>query len=177
MTKLKTPIASDVLKAFRNADKGGKQLLRDLYGDDVCNVDITEIVKTYEDACEYLGIERGLIILEKKDGSRELLTEAQMKQRGFRRDQISQLKLETITFVLNDCEYLDWTDAKQKKYSVWFDFSAPSGFAFYGTDYRCSTATAGCASRLCFKRESDARYAGKTFTGLYRSIIDNKPTK
>jgi hypothetical protein len=133
--------------------------------------------KAYKNACEYIDIKPGLIILEKADGTTEYLTEAEMLQRGFRQDDIDRRKLELLTYLLNDCEYLDWNNSDQAKYYPWFKFLAPSGFAFRATSYYCSAARAGDASRLCFKDEKRARFAGENYLALYRSIIDNKPTK
>jgi hypothetical protein len=165
MNKLKNPTAGDVAKAYRNADDKGKQLLKDLYGDDVCNVNVTDLVKSYEDACQLHGIEP--------------MDEAEMLRAGFRQDEIDRRKLETITFALNDGEYPDWTDTDQYKYIPYFrvDKSAPSGFAFDAASYWRSGADAGFASRLCFLREDCARYAGETFIELYASIINNNPSK
>jgi hypothetical protein len=163
MIKLKTPTAGDVRKAYINADGKGKQLLRDLYGDDVCNIKTIDFVKSYENACELLGIEP--------------MDEAEMLRQGFRQDEINRRKLETITFALNDGEYLDWNNPKQNKYLPYFDFSAPSGFAFDDAYCWNAFACAGNASRLCFKSAELARYAGQTFPDLYKSIIDNKPSK
>ncbi len=124
---------------------------------------VMDRVKSYEDACRELGIqpmdEHGLLCV------------------GFRQDEIDRRKLETITLALNGGEYPDWQNPDQSKWMPWFSFSAPSGFAFGGTDDWCSDACAGSASRLCFLSEEHARYAGQMFPEIYRSIIDNKPSK
>ena len=46
-----------LLAAFRNAGKEGKQVLSDLFGKQVALYDnITDRVKSFEDACQVLGI-------------------------------------------------------------------------------------------------------------------------
>lgn len=46
-----------LLVAFRNAGKEGKQVLSDLFGKQVALYDnITDRVKSFEDACQVLGI-------------------------------------------------------------------------------------------------------------------------
>lgn len=121
---------------------------------------LTDRIKSYEDACAELGIEP--------------INEAEMLSNGFRQDEIDRRKLETITYVFNDNEYVDWNNSDQRKYYPWFKFEG-SGFAFFGTYCAYSFAHAGCAFRLCFKRDADARYAGQQFLELYKSIIDNNP--
>lgn len=119
-----------------------------------------EQIKSYEDACRYLGTEP--------------MNDDWMRVIGFRSDEIDRRKLETITFALNEGEFPDWNNEHQEMLYPWFDFSDHSGFAFGGTSCHYSYSFAGIASRLCFKDEKRARYAGETFTDLYRSIIDNK---
>lgn len=127
--------------------------------------DPTKFVNSYETACEYWGIEP--------------MNEEEMLRAGFRQDEIDRRKLETITFVLNNGEYLDWKDGNARKCLSWFEFSAPSGFAFGVADFWRTFAYAGSASRLCFKSEELARHAGESpkIAALYKSVIDNKPTE
>lgn len=122
---------------------------------------ITDRIKSYEDACAEIG--------------KQPIDEAAMLKAGFRQDEIDSRKLETITEAMNEGTVMDWNDANQRKYYPWFDFNASSGFAFCGASCDCSFASAGCASRLCLKSAELARYAGQQFASLYKSIIDNKP--
>jgi len=49
----------NVLKAFKGADTAGKKLLQDLVGDQLTlDQKITDIIKTFEDACECLNINK-----------------------------------------------------------------------------------------------------------------------
>lgn len=149
-------------KLHKTAPAEVKAILEDSCAKDFFNYKYDQI-KSYEDACERLGIEP--------------MDEAAMLKMGFRQDEIDRRKLETITFAINDEEYLDWNNAGQQKWYPYFNFNSSSRFAFYDTRYDCSIAYAGDASRLCFKDRERATYAGQTFTELYKSIIDNKPTE
>lgn len=122
---------------------------------------ITDRINSYKDACVELGVAP--------------MNESEMHRAGFRQDEIDCRKLETIATALNEGEIMDWNNSQQRKYFPWFDFAGSSGFAFYDTYYGYSGADAGDASRLCFKSDELARYAGKQFLDLYKSIIDNKP--
>lgn len=129
-----------------------------------------EFINSYDDpyvgACEFLG--------EKPKTDAELLKD----NRG-RADRVALDKLEVITLALNGGKYLDMENTDQRKYYPWFDLTAPSGFAFCATLYWDASADAGCASRLCFENENDARFVGKhpKIAELYRISIDNKPAK
>lgn len=53
-------------------------------------------------------------------------------------------------------------------------FYLSSGFAFGVTTYHVPSATAASASRLCFRTEKLAQYAGKIFLQYYRKAITGK---
>ena len=117
--------------------------------------EITERIKIFEDACKEINIvfdEQALIDL------------------GFSVDEIAYRKLKIITEALNQQWKADYKDGDQKKWVPWFKIS-PSGLVFRGTNYCCSNADAGYASRLCFPSEALAAYAGKTFTEIYSKFI------
>lgn len=119
---------------------------------------ITEKVKSYEDACAVLGRETTL-----PDFS--FLPEKEQKA------QEAHFKLCVINEALNEGHIHDWSNGKWDKWFPWFDFndgSASSGrFSFYHSAYQRSTSD--CGSRLCFKSEELAYYAGKQFEDLYRA--------
>ena len=168
MSKFKNPTANDVLRAYRNADNKGKQILKDLYGEDVCNVEITELVKSFEDACEILGIDTTLpdvSVLPEKD----------------RRSIIAFYKLTIITRALNEGWEPNWEDGSEWKYFPWFDmrvlarsyFSTPTGggVACAGAAYVSTVASALIASRLAFKTRALAKYCGITFEKLWAEYM------
>jgi hypothetical protein len=135
---------------------GLRPALEDTFGKDFFSNKITDRIKTYEDACAELGIKP--------------IDEAKMKQVGFTDDEITYRKIKTITQALNEGWKCDWNDSDQHKWYPWFKMSS-GGFVFDGTYYAYSDAYAGDASRLCFKSEELAIYAGKQFLQLYSDFI------
>jgi len=116
-----------------------------------------ESIKTYEDACTKLGIEP--------------INESEFLSKGFTKDEIAYRKIKTITEALNDGWKANWNDENQKKWIPWFYPNASSGFVFYYAYYSYSFANAGSGSRLCFKSDELATYAGKQFVELYKEFI------
>lgn len=119
-------------------------------------------IKTYEDACEVLGIEP--------------MNEQAMAAAGFRLDEIARRKLEAITAALNDGWKPDWNDTQQDKYAPWFWIKprpgqATAGLAYASTTNAPSYTSASIGSRLCFKDVRTARYAANQFTDLYALIL------
>ena len=78
-----------------------------------------------------------------------------------------------MTEAINDGWVADYSNPNQKKWFPVFraDSSSPSGFVFYSSGYRCSSAYAGDASRLSFESEAASDYAGQKFTEIYAGII------
>ena len=136
-----------------------KEKLEKDFGEKLLSDDVTERIKTYEDCCE----ETGDIPVN----------EATLKELGFTDDEIVYRKLKTITKAINEGYKPDMLDTSEKKWFPVFkvDNSSPSGFVFRYSGYSCSNAAAGGASRLCFKTEALATFAGKTFIDLYVKFI------
>ena len=92
--------------------------------------EITDRVKTYEDACKVLGVEP--------------INEQNAKAQGFRSDEIARRKLETIAAALNEGWKPDWNNTDQYKYYPYFYIqenakgkgSAGLSFASTGTRLR-----------------------------------------
>ena len=117
---------------------------------------ITEKVKSYEDACSVLNRET-------------TLPDFSMLPEELQKSLIAHYKLVIITEALNEGHKHDWGNGKWDKWFPWFrmnDSSAVGRFSFHGSGNRDSTST--CGSRLCFKSEKLADYAGKQFEDLYR---------
>lgn len=126
--------------------------------------DPCETVKTYEDACEVLGVEP--------------MDEQAMAAAGFRPDEIARRKLETITAALNDGWKPDWNNTSQAKWVPWFYIepnqeqgATSAGLAFALTYYASTARPASLGSRLCFSTQRAARYAANQFTELYALIL------
>lgn len=106
------PTSSEEFKALLAENFSKKELVGE----------ITERIKSYEDACNELGIEP--------------MDEKSMLAAGFRPDEIARRKIEAITLALNEGKVMDWNSEEQK----WFPwFNTSSGFAFNNTNYDKTT--------------------------------------
>lgn len=144
---------------YPNACNEFKVLLEENFGKKSLIKDVTERIKTYEDACAETG--------------EAPIDESKMLKEGFTYDEIVYRKLKTITKALVEDWEADMTDTKVNKWFPVFkvDKGSPSGFAFLYSYFDCSSAGAGDASRLCFPSERLANYAGKQFLEFYIEFI------
>lgn len=128
--------------------------------------EITDRVKTYEDACKVLGVEP--------------INEQNAKAQGFRSDEIARRKLETIAAALNEGWKPDWNNTDQYKYYPYFYIQenakgkGSAGLSFANTNYSATSTYAPIGSRLCFYASRLARYASNQFTDLYEQILIEK---
>lgn len=128
--------------------------------------EITDRVKTYEDACKVLGVEP--------------INEQNAKAQGFRSDEIARRKLETIAAALNEGWKPDWNNTDQYKYYPYFYIQENTkgkgyaGLSYATTDDAAAITSAHFGSRLCFYASRLARYAGNQFTDLYEQILIEK---
>ena len=113
---------------------------------------ITDRVKSYEDACKELG-ENPII-----------------DWGNATKDEIAYKKLKTIIKALNEGWGADYKDSDQCKWIPWFHVSS-SGFAFGATNYDYSSPYAGGAARLCLENSELAKYAGETFLTIWEDFI------
>lgn len=128
--------------------------------------EITDRVKTYEDACKVLGVEP--------------INEQNAKAQGFRSDEIARRKLETIAAALNEGWKPDWNNTDQYKYYPYFYIQenakgkGSAGLSYAYTSSAASHSLASFGSRLCFYASRLAQYAGNQFTDLYEQILIEK---
>lgn len=128
--------------------------------------EITDRVKTYEDACKVLGVEP--------------INEQNAKAQGFRSDEIARRKLETIAAALNEGWKPDWNNTDQYKYYPYFYIQenakgkGSAGLSCALTSYAAANTSALFGSRLCFYASRLARYASNQFTDLYEQILIEK---
>lgn len=128
--------------------------------------EITDRVKTYEDACKVLGVEP--------------INEQNAKAQGFRSDEIARRKLETIAAALNEGWKPDWNNTDQYKYYPYFYIQenakgkGSAGLSYAHANNAATSATATIGSRLCFYASRLARYASNQFTDLYEQILIEK---
>lgn len=148
-----------LLAAFRNAGKEGKQVLSDLFGKQVALYDnITDRVKSFEDACQVLGISTNV-------------PEVKGLPRKHQKAIIANYKLIVIAEALNEGWKPNWQDSDEYKYYPWFDMSNPAGVGYSDTFYTASHTSANIGSRLCLKNRELAIYFGQTFTDLFNDSL------
>ncbi len=123
---------------------------------------IMERVKTFEDACEVLGIYPKEISMTVDFGHNDDATRSIAAVAAF-------AKLVIIVRALNEGWTPDWSNKSQYKYYPWFDMSSPSGPAYDDCDHWRSVSFVG--SRLCFKSRELAEYAGKQFISIYTDFL------
>lgn len=148
-----------LLVAFRNAGKEGKQVLSDLFGKQVALYDnITDRVKSFEDACQVLGISTNV-------------PEVKGLPRKHQKAIIANYKLIVIAEALNEGWKPNWQDSDEYKYYPWFDMSNPAGVGYSSAHNTASITFALLGSRLCLKNRELAIYFGQTFTDLFNDSL------
>ncbi len=147
----------NALKAYNNGSSDVKSVLENLLGKETFTPkDITDRVKTFEDACNILGKDPGDLI------PGEAVSQDSNSIVAYR-------KLIIIARALNEGWVPDWENDSQYKYYPWFDLSSGSGLSYHDYAYRDSYSTVG--SRLCFKSRQLAEYAGKQFLDIYKDFF------
>lgn len=118
----------------------------------VDNRPVTERIKTYEDACRELDIPL-----------------APERCKGMTKDELAYYSLKVIAKALNEGWEPDWNNSESKWYP-WFRVSS-AGLSFSLTYYAVSLTHANFGSRLCFKTQALAEYAGKQFTDIWEEYL------
>ncbi len=122
-------------------------------------MDIKDKVKSFEDACKVLDITPSVPVVT---GIPE----------KYQKPLIANYQLMVIAEALNEGWTPDWSNGEWDKWYPWFnmDNSSSAGrFSFDGADTQRSYSRVG--SRLCFKSEELADYAGTQFLELYRELF------
>ena len=121
------------------------------------NKKITDLVKTFDDACTELGISP--------------LNEDKLMDLGLTKHDIAYQKLATIVKALNEGWVPDVCDDRVYRWYPWFVTNgSPSSFAFYDSDCGAAFANAGSGSRLKFRTRELAEYAAKQFIDIWKDI-------
>jgi hypothetical protein len=123
----------------------------------------TKLVKTFEQACESLGLDPVNII-----------PEVSFYPEDSRKAVVAMAKLLIINRALNGDWKPDWNNVEEYKYYPWWNMEKtddnPSGFGLYCV-YYFHLSTSGVGSRLCFQTRSLAEHAAKHFIDLYRDML------
>lgn len=135
-----------------------KSILEESFGKDFFSGKITDRVKTYEDACEELGIKP--------------IKEDELIGLGLTTHDIAYLKLTTIVKALNEGWEPDVCDSKIFRYYPYFRPNGyPSSFAFLDSCCDYTFVGAGCGSRLALKNRELSDYCGTQFIELWKQFI------
>lgn len=182
----------NAMAAYNVASDETKKVLATLLGEDFCVAkDIKDRVKTFEDACRELGNDHPLVIQYK-------LYNEQMKGNfDYMEDLTSYFKLRIITAALNEGwepqftkdeyrwypwynlytqEEIDRMDEDEKKevgLLLWGGYAGDGshcGLAFANSGNAWSVSVSHFGSRLAFKSEELATYAGKQFIKIYANF-------
>lgn len=159
------------------------------------NRPITERVKTFEDACQILGIDAEAIQEQWESAGLDMI------------DEIAYQKLRIITAALNEGWEPDFTNPDEYRYypylclwtkeeleqktdewkdernlQLWVgggasDDGAECGLAAASSNAAWSTADANFSARLAHKTEELAIYSGKQFTELWANYTTGKEVK
>lgn len=136
-----------------------KTILEETFGKEFFTQKITDRVKTFQDACDVVGV--------LPDNVKTLLAYNGID--SDMRASVAHMKLQIIARALNEGWKPDWTKSSQYKYYPWFDFSSGSGLSF-GV-FVCHYSRSHVGSRLCFKSAELAKYAGQQFIDLYKEFM------
>ncbi len=143
----------DALTAFQKADESGKKLLTNLFGNQL-PINITDRIKTFEDACAVLELNPDSILPYPKHTK----DPEEISINAYR-------KLITIARALNEGWKPDWKNSNESKYYCWFFMNSGSGLSVPHFVRTRSITYVG--SRLCFKTSDLAIYAANQFSDIY----------
>lgn len=184
----------NAMAAYNVASDETKKVLATLLGEDFCVAkDIKDRVKTFEDACRELGEKHPLVVQYNEIFDNFLDGAAENNSC----DIVAYLKLRIITAALNEGwepqftkdeyrwypwynlytqEEIDRMDEDEKKevgLLLWGGSAASGsrcGLASAPSNYAWSLSFASVGSRLAFKSEELATYAGKQFIKIYANF-------
>lgn len=180
----------NVLNAYGSATDEQKAMLEIIFGKDTFkSKDITERIKTFEDACKELGSDHPLVLAYQNTNLRDAEVANDNK------DIIAYMKLRIIVAALNEGwepqfipgEYrwfpyfvlytkdeIDEMDEKTRARVVYRSgsyASAYGGVSYASADYVSACVSAYFGSRLAFKTDDLAEYAGKLFIEMYADFM------
>lgn len=180
----------NVLNAYGSATDEQKAMLEIIFGKDTFkSKDITERIKTFEDACKELGSDHPLVLAYQNTNLRDAEVANDNK------DIIAYMKLRIIVAALNEGwepqfipgEYrwfpyfvlytkdeIDEMDGKTRARVVYrsnYNAYAVGGVSCAHSYSGSAYVDAGIGSRLAFKTEELAEYAGKQFIEIYADFM------
>lgn len=180
----------NVLNAYGSATDEQKAMLEIIFGKDTFkSKDITERIKTFEDACKELGSDHPLVLAYQNTNLRDAEVANDNK------DIIAYMKLRIIVAALNEGwepqfipgEYrwfpyfvlytkdeIDEMDEKTRARVVFrsgVSADAHGGVSYANSGSDSGSVYAGFGCRLAFKTDVLAEYAGKQFIEIYADFM------
>lgn len=147
----------DIIGRLNEIEKEAKSL-RKILNEIQVKENITDRVKTFQDACSLVVITPDMQnLLDYKGTDPDMLSSQ------------AHMKLTIIARALNEGWKPDWSDSSQTKYTIWPKFDAGVGFS--DCDYAYSVTTTDVGSRLCYKSEELAKYAFNQFNDIYCHLL------
>lgn len=178
---------SKVLQEYNKADERGKKMLEEIFGKDVFRPkDVSDRVKTFEDACRELGEGNPLVQDWKMNVIKSPDVDAYLKLRiivealneGWEPEFAEDEWRYSPYFYLYSKEKIDKMDEKDKEGLVLWGGSALSG-AYCGLASASSFAAfsrsdPAVGARLALKSEELALYCGKQFVSIWKDFLISK---
>lgn len=180
----------NVLNAYGSATDEQKAMLEIIFGKDTFkSKDITERIKTFEDACKELGSDHPLVLAYQNTNLRDAEVANDNK------DIIAYMKLRIIVAALNEGwepqfipgEYRwfpyfvlytkDEIDEMNEKtragvvYRSYYYANAYGGVSYANSCYDSASVDANIGSGLAFKTDDLAEYAGNQFIEIYTDFM------
>lgn len=196
MNKLQITIEKAII-AYNNGSNEQKQLLVDLFGQDVFKpTDVRKRIKTLQDACRELGEEHPFVQTYRR--LFEIATCKDCMIDTFNIDVVAYLKLRIIVTALNERWTPKFEEGEQRYYpQFWictnkqikkiskkgkikacsgvlqsgYNSHAVGGLAYANANYASSYSSTYYGGRLALKTEELAEYAGKQFIGIYQDFL------
>lgn len=180
---------SKLVEAYNNGDASVKAALVALHGEEIFESKITDRIKTFDDACRELGENHPFV--RAYNGYAKNISEENKNDR----DVLAFLQLRIIAAALNEGWKPKFTEDEWRYYPWFFictkeewekmtpqqksrvvgrsssDANAFGGLVFAHAYNASSSSVSDDGSRLAFKSEELAKYAGKQFIEIYAEYI------
>lgn len=183
-----------VLAEYKQADSEKKTLLENLFGKDLfVPKDVTERIKTFEDAIKELSI-----MAEKGDEKAAmLLADYESNANNIKMiETIAYMKLCIVTYALNEGWEPQFTEDEYRYYPYFYLYTqeeidrmdeddkeqllfvggpahngAPCGISFAPSNYAFSDSNPYIGARLAFKTRELVKYAGTQFAEIWSAFV------
>lgn len=151
---------NNAMRLYNTASPEFKTALEDTFGKDFFHRDITDRIKTYEDACELLGLDS------------DDMPDVSCVPEEDEKSHIAYHKLIIIARALNEGWRPNWKNTNEDKwFNWWYIDTNTAGFGSAYSANAPSHTTAALGSRLCFKTKKLAVYAANQFQSLYEDYL------